>query len=369
MKRHVRKIAVAIGYLCNVGGKFVGSEEACAGCSGASFRSASKPPSTANPTAPDHAKSYYHFMLARRYKELAGVYNRPDYIDRAVSEYKQAIAADPDSLFLRVELAELYSLSGHTAEGIAEAEAVLKKDPDYPDAHRLLSRIYYHMLDTTQGEHGVPKENLAKAIEHLEALVRVEPSDTDSMLLLGHLYRVDNQPKKAEEVFRKVLQTDPDSKVGLANLAEIYIQQSDFDQAIDALSKIPEGDMDSQLFGMLGYSYSQTQQFDKAIDIYEKALAQEPDNTNLRRYYADALLSAGKNDAARAELQKILKSEPDDGLSYKRLAMLDREEGRFDDARQELEKAKSLSPDDLEIPYQQALLEARWVTTTRPSKS
>ena len=57
-------------------------------------------------------------------------------------------------------------------------------------------------------------------------------------------------------------------------------------------------------------------------------------------------------------MQKILKSEPDDGLSYKRLAMLDREEGRFDDARQELEKAKSLSADDVEIPYQQALLEA-----------
>ena len=169
---------------------------------------------------------------------------------------------------------------------------------------------------------------------------------------------LNNQPEKAEEVFRKVLQTDPDSKVGLANLAEIYIQQSDFDQAIEALSKIPEGDMDSQLFGMLGYSYSQTQQFDKAIDIYEKALAQDPDNTNLRRYYAEALLSAGKNAAARGELQKILKSEPDDGLSYKRLAMIDREEGRFDDARQELEKAKSLSPDDLEIPYQQALLES-----------
>ena len=109
---------------------------------------------------------------------------------------------------------------------------------------------------------------------------------------------------------------------------------------------------------MLGYAYSQTQHFDKAIDIYEKALAQDPENTNLRRYYADALLSAGKNAAARVELQKILKSEPDDGLSYKRLAMLNREEGRFDDARQELEKARSLSPDDLEIPYQQALLES-----------
>ncbi len=297
-------------------------------------------------------------MLARRYKELAGVYNRPDYVDRAVSEYKQAIAADPDSHFLRIELAELYSLSGHTEEGIKEAEAVLKDDPDYPDAHRLLSRIYYHMIETAQGDQGVPKEDLAKAIEHLEALVRVTPSDTDSLLLLGHLYRVNNQPQKAEEVFHKVLQTDPDSKVGLANLAELDIQQNNFDQAIEALSKIPEGDMDTRLFHMLGYSYSQTQQFDKALDTYQKALAQDPDNTDLRRYYADALLSAGKNAEARVELQKVLKSEPDDGVSYKRLAMINREEGRFDDARQELEKARTLTPDDLEIPYQQALLES-----------
>jgi tetratricopeptide (TPR) repeat protein len=115
--------------------------------------------------------------------------------------------------------------------------------------------------------------------------------------------------------------------------------------------------MDSQLFGMLGYSYSQTQHYDKAIETYEKALAQEPDNTNLRRYYAEALLSMGKNDAARAELQKILKAEPEDGATYKRLALLDREEGRFEPARQELEKARSFSPDDVEIPYQQAQLE------------
>jgi len=297
-------------------------------------------------------------MLARRYQELAGALNRPEYIDRAVAEYKQAIEADPDSLFLRVELAELYSRSGHVAEGIQQAEDVLKVDPNYPDAHRLLSRIYYHMLDTNQGDRGVAKENLSKAVEHLEALVRVAPNDSDSWLMLGHLYRVNNQPAKAEEAFRKVFQGDPDSKVGLANLAEIYIQQSDFDQAIEALNKIPEGDMDSQLFGMLGYSYSQSQQFDKAIEVYEKALAQEPDNANLRRYYAEALLSAGKNDAARAELQKVIKTEPEDGASYKRLAMLDREEGRFDDARGELEKARSLSPDDMEIPYQQAQLES-----------
>jgi tetratricopeptide (TPR) repeat protein len=358
MKNYVRQVAAGIGLCAILAGSLWAAKKPQPPTPEQPSDPASKAAATDTPSAPDHAKSYYHFMMARRYKELAGVYNRSDYLDRAVSEYQQAIEADPDSLFLRIELAELYSLSGHTTDGIAEAESVLKKDPDYPDAHRLLSRIYYHMLDTSQGEQGIPKENLAKAIEHLEALVRVEPSDADSLLLLGHLYRVDNRPQKAEEIFRKVLQADPNSKVGLANLAEIYIQQGDFEQAVEAMGKIPESDMDSQLYGMLGYSYSQTQQFDKAIEIYEKALAQEPDNNNLRRYYAEALLSAGKNAAARGELQKVLKSEPEDGLSHKRLAMLDREEGRFDDARQELEKAKSLNSDDVEIPYQQALLEA-----------
>lgn len=352
MTKHAWKIAAAIGFFAILGASL------CVAKDSKATSTEQAPDSAGTPAVPDHARSYYHFMLARRYKELAGVYNRPDYIDRAVSEYKQAIAADPDSLFLQIELADLYGRSGHTAEAIAQCEEVLKKDPDYPDAHRVLSRIYYHMLESTQGDHSGDKENLAKAISNLEVLAKVAPSDTDSLLLLGRLYRADNKPDKAEEIYRKVLQTDPDSRVGLANLAELYIQQSSFDQAADVLSKIPDTEMDSQLLGMLGYSYSQSQQYDKAIETYEKALAQDPQNTNLRRYYADALLNAGKNSAARAELQSILKSEPEDGVTYKRLAMLDREEGRFDDARRELEKARSLSPDDLEIPYQLALLES-----------
>jgi tetratricopeptide (TPR) repeat protein len=310
-----------------------------------------------SPTAPDHARAYYHFMLARRYKELAGVYNRSDYLERAASEYKQAIAADPDSLFLRVELAELYWRAGRVGDAIHEAEAVLKTDPDYPDAHRLLARIYFHMLDTTQPDRNATKQSLGKAIEHLEALVRSTPNDTDSWLLLGRLYRASGQPTKAEEAFRKILQTDPDSKAGLANLAELYLQQGDYGHAAEALTKIPESDMDPQLLGTLAYAYTQAHNFDKATATYEKALAQDPDNTELRRAYAEALFNNGKNAAARVELQRILKSDPDDDASYMRLAQIDRQEGRFDDARQELDKARTLKPDNPEIPFEQALLE------------
>jgi tetratricopeptide (TPR) repeat protein len=358
MKNQIRNTLVGVGIYAMLGGVLFAGGNPAATPLPQTPNPDSKAPASDSATAPDHAKSYYHFMMARRFVELAGVYNRPEYIDRAVAEYKQAIAADPESLFLRTELADLYGRSGQTDLAIAEAESVLKQDPDYPDAHRVLAQTYYHMLDSNTGDHANTKEYLNKAIENLEALAKVTPSDTDSMLLLARLYRASDQPAKAEEVYRKILQTDPESRVGIANLAEIYIQKGSFDDAVELLSKIPESDMDSQLLGMLAYSYSQGQHFDKAIDTYQKALEQDPKNANLERYYADALLSAGKTEEARAELKKVLENEPDDGASYKRLAMLDREEGHFDEARQEFEKARSLSPEDQEIPYQLSQLES-----------
>ena len=313
---------------------------------------------TAAPVA-DHAQAYYHFMLARRYKELAGVYNRGDYVDRAISEYKLAVADDPESLFLRVELAELYWRVARNAEAINEAEDVLKSDPNYPDAHRLLARIYYHMLGENQTEK-VNKEALGKAIEHMEAVARLQPSDMDTWQSLGRLYKLNNQPEKAQEAFKKVLNVDPDSKEGLSSLAQIYFEQGDYAGTVELLKKIPEDDMDPPLLGMLGYAYSQTRDYDSAVATYEKALAKDPENQELHRAYAEALMGMGNTPSARAEFEKILKADPDDEATYLRLAQLDRQDGRYDEARKELERAKTLqgaSADNPEIPYQQALLE------------
>jgi tetratricopeptide (TPR) repeat protein len=317
---------------------------------------AGKPSAEAGPAVVDHAQAYYHFMLARRYKELAAVYNRTDYIDRAISEYKQAITSDPESLFLRVELADLYWRVSRVGDAIHEAEDVLKSDPDYPDAHRLLARVYWHMLGENQTEN-VNKENIRKDIEHMEALTRLQPSDLDSWQVLGRLYKMNNQPQKAEEAFKKVLNVDPDSKGGLTSLAQLYSEQGDYAGAVDLLKKIPEADMDPPLLGMLGYAYSQTHDFDSAVATYEKALAQDPENAQLHQAYADALMSIGNTPAARAEFEKVLKADPDDASTYLRLEQLDRQEGQFDQARKDLERAKTLQADNLEIPYQQALLE------------
>ena len=307
-------------------------------------------------STPDHAMAYYHYMLARRYRELAGAQNRGEYLDRAISEYKQAMAADPDSLFLRVELAELYWRSTRIGDAINEAQAVLKENPNEVDAHRLLAQIYFRNLGENQPEKQM-KENLAKSIGEFEAVTRLDPSDTNSWLLLGKLYKVNNQAQKAEEALKKAINADPESQGAISQLAQLYVDQGDFNQAIEFLTKIPEDERDSSVYGLLGYSYSQIHDNDRALAAYKSALDQDSENEEIREAYAEALISAGRMDDARAELTRILKADPENAAAYLHLGRVEREEGHFDDARKDLGHAKSLQSDNLEITYEQLVLE------------
>lgn len=304
----------------------------------------------------DHAAAYYHYMLAQRYKDLAGIYNRSDYADRAITEYQKAIAADPGSLFLRVQLAELYWRVSRVEDAVNEIQAVLKENPNDLQAHRLLARIYFSSMGESNSASPTPGM-LEKAIAELEAVHRLDPDDADSALMLGRLYKADNQPKKAEALFEKILSDNPESRNVLVNLTQLYFDQGDYDKIISLLENVPEGRMDPALLYLLGESYAQTRDLKKAEDAFKKALDKEPDSEDIRRAYAEALMAQGKMEEARAQLQEMVKSDPQSPMGYVRLAQLDRQMGNFDDARNELEQARRLEPDNLEIPLQEAVLE------------
>lgn len=304
---------------------------------------------------PDHGEAYYHFVLARRYEELAGMSNRSDLVDRAIAEYKAAMAADPDSLFLRTQLAELYYRVSRVGDAIHEAEAVLQVNPNQIDAHRLLASIYLHSLGENQTS--TSEATLRKAIEQFEAVTRLDPTDVDSFIALGRLYRLTNQNSKAEETFKKALAADPGSKASFSYLAQLYLDQGQYSEAINTLQKIPAADMDPAALVMLGQAYMETRDYAKAEAVYQQALEQDPDNQELERYYAEALMASGKTDEARSQLEKILKADSNDGATLLRLGHLDRVEGRFDQAREELEKARTTMRDNPEVAYELVLLE------------
>lgn len=313
-------------------------------------------PGNSAASSPDHAGSYYHYMLARRYEELAGIYNRGEDVERAVSEFKKAIADDPSSLYLHASLGDLYWRAGMLPQAVGEAQYVLKKNPDDLDAHKLLGNIYLHNLGGNQGQPR-QKQDLEKAIREYKEIVRLSPGDTHSAVLLGRLYWLDNQTAKAEEAFKSVAGEHPDSASALDYLGKLMIDQEHYREALTVFERIPESQRGPSTLALMGLAYSKTGATSNAIKSYKEAVEIDPDNTDVRRQYADSLLDANQLPQARAQLEQVVRTNPQDGTAYLRLAQIDQAQGNFADAEKQLAQARNLIPNDPEVAYEEALVQ------------
>src|SRR5438105_6592321 len=180
---------------------------------------------------PDRAAAYYHFTLAHIYEELVASYARSEFAAKAVEEYKLAIANDPDSEYLNAGLAELYAKTGRIRDAVLEAQDIIKRDPKNLEARKLLGRIYLRSLgDIQAGSQGGGQNVLKLAIEQYEQIVKLDTDPAnlvDDHLLLGRLYRLNNDLQKAENEFKTAVKLQPDSEEAVTTLAYLYNEEGD----------------------------------------------------------------------------------------------------------------------------------------------
>lgn len=299
------------------------------------------------PVAPDHATAYYHAMMAHNYEEMRQ-YNR------AIEEYKLAIAADPTSSYLTSQLVELYTNSGRVKDAVLLAQEILKRDPNNVAAHKQLGRIYLRNLGDAQT--GPQSENLLRlALEQYQEIVRLEPT-AENRLLLGRLYRLSNDTAAAESEFKAAVAAQPDSEEAVSNLALLYNEESDYARAIQILTAVPEAARSPKIYATLGYTYEQQKDYKRAIEAYRKAVELDRDNLDSVRGLAQNLLNDGQMDAALVQYKALVQADPQDAQAYLRLAEIYRRTGQFDAALDSLQKVEALAPGSLEVPYNMALV-------------
>ena len=304
---------------------------------------------------PDKAMAYYHYSLAHMYEELVAVYQRTEFANRAIEEYRLAIENDPKSEYLNAGLAELYAKTGRIRDAVLEAQDIIQRDPDNVDARRLLGRIYLRSLGDMQS--GTQSQDiLKKAIEQYEQIVRLQPKSVEDRLLLGRLYRINNDTKKAEEQFREAVKQEPNSEDALTTLAYLYNEGGDSKRALDLLNAVPEPERTGKMYSALGYTYEQEHDYKNAIAAYKKAIDQDKDNLDYLRSLAQNLMNDGQNDAALQQYRAIVEADPQDPQSYMRMAEIYRRNGQFDKALAALTSAQANIQDSLEVPYNKAVI-------------
>ncbi len=327
----------------------------------ASHAKSSPAPSAATPgQSADRALAYYHVALASVYEDEAVSEGQQDFINRAIEEYKLALNADPGSPELNDALADLYfRVPGHVHDAEVTARGLLKTSPNDIDAHKLLGRIYLRQLGEGQNA-GAPaattNEALDQAIAEFEKIVALQPKSVEDRMVLGQLYTVKHDSKKAESEFKTAQAIEPESEEVVLNLARLYAESGDLQHAAKVVEDVPVNDRTAKMEFALGAAYDQLKQPKDAIAAYQRAADMEPGDLHTLDSLAQALLSNNQLDEALKQYKALADADPENPEALVHISEIQRRQSKFDDALATIRKARKLDPTNLEAGYNEGLL-------------
>ena len=243
-------------------------------------------------------------------------------------------------------------------------------------------------------------EPLKIAIEHLrvgqidlaESLLRQilsqspnHPDYPDALHYLGIALKQKGQIAQSIELIQKSLAIRPDSLIPKINLALILQEAGQYEQAVslylDALSKNPPNP--DQLLNSLGNSYKMLEQYESAVEAYNKAFAINPrfaqawynlaislSKLTLHRQAADAYLNAlaidpnlviahnnlgnclnvlNRHDDAIEHFKAAIRIDPTFAAAHNNLGLTCRNMGLLDQAIDSFKNAVRIAPDQPDI--------------------
>jgi tetratricopeptide (TPR) repeat protein len=308
---------------------------------------------------PNRAQAYYHMALASGYEEQAVTEGRPELATRAIEEYKLALNADPASPQLNLALANLYFRAGRTREAESTARGLLKSSPDDIDAHKLLGRIYLRTL--SEGQNASPASSpsgnvLGLAITEFEKIVALQPKNVENRMVLGQLYTVKHDQKKAEEQFKIAQSMEPDSEEVVLNLARMYAESGDNEQAAKAIEAVPAAERTAKMEESLGSVYEQLKRTKEAIAAYQRADNLERGDPRTLDELAHALLSDNQLDEAIKRYRELAEADPENSSTLVHIGEIQRRQGKYEDALATIRKARKMDSGNLEAGYNEGLL-------------
>jgi tetratricopeptide (TPR) repeat protein len=308
---------------------------------------------------PDRAQAYYHLALASNYEEEAFAEGHPEYVTRAIEEYKLALNADPASPQLNNALADMYFRTGKVREAESTARGLLKSAPDDIDAHKLLGRIYLRTL--SEGQNAPSSASpvgsvLDQAIAEFAKIVSLQPKSVEDRMVLGQLYSVKHDQKKAEEQFKIAQAMEPDSEEVVLNLARLYAESGDMEHAAKVIETVPVADRTAKMEDALGAAYEQLKRSKDAIAAYQRAANIEPENVRTLDALAQALLNDNQLDEALKQYRELSAADPENAGALVHIGEIQRRQGKYEDALGTIRKARKIDSGNLEAGYNEGLL-------------
>lgn len=298
-----------------------------------------------NPLNTDHTANLAR--LYRTWSDLTGdATERQQKLDDSINEYNMAVTLSPNAAHLWNEKGNAHLARGEDADAEAAYKHSLTIDPVFEQTYLLLADFYDRRERYQDGvnvlEDGIAKMiadpifnptpqmysflgvayarlgNVAKAIEANQKVIEVQPNNVTAMRNLALLYRDQKQPEEALQwVNKAVALLGPEQAADIKQLrtvaAQIYQEQGQADQVIEQYEAIRQViPQDLETLKILSNLYNAKPDDRKVVEIAQALMGLEPTNYQHPLNIAQALKRAGQIDNARQFAEQALQLAADD---------------------------------------------------------
>jgi tetratricopeptide (TPR) repeat protein len=234
---------------------------------------------------------------ARPYNNLGVALAATGKTDEAIEEYKKSLALNDDSSQTHNNLGSALAEAGKLDEARSEIQKAIELNPDNGSAHINMG----HILEVMGGHRQDAIDELTKGIE-------LAPKSSDGHNIYGVILARMGKLDEAISELQKAVDLAPQSAECLYNLGRALAAGNKFTEALPQFEAAASltGGQEPAILQMLAAMYSETGQYQKAVDTAQRALEvaiqQQKDGlvTELRGNLARYQHQAGMSNAAKS---------------------------------------------------------------------
>jgi len=292
-------------------------------------------------------------------KDIADYYASSQQINKAIPLYLRALELQPDDVTAREKLATGFVVTNQRLKAIEMLEAVIREHPEKYQPYQLLAEVLddeaRELERTNQAE--AAKAAFKKAAANYEQSLLINPGHVTTCLRLAELLLGPvKDPERAVKILSEARQRFPNTPeiayyLALAQREAKHPQQAvaTFEEARHEAEMEDSEIVNARFYFNYGATAEQAGLYDKAADLFRKAIAMDPANAaEACNYLGYMWLEQNLHlDEAEAMIKRAVQSEPNNGAFLDSLGWLEFRQGKFEQALADLLRAASnLKQDD-----------------------
>ncbi|HUV49876.1 MAG TPA: tetratricopeptide repeat protein [Anaerolineae bacterium] len=194
------------------------------------------------------------------------------------------------------------------------------------------------------------KKNKREKIKIASGKMGNLPFDIDTEIKKAFQYHQSGQFEKAQEIYKEILEINPNHSDSLHLSGIIAHQSGKNDIAANLINRAIQTRPEEPVYYLsLGSVYKSQGSLDEAILSYQKALELNPDYAEAYNNMGNAVKAQGRLDEAILHYKKALELKPNYAEAYSNLGIAFYPQGKLDEAIWNYQKALQLNPDLVEV--------------------